>query len=106
MYVRKMIRGESPPAPTLLKRLCSLFRWDATKIEKLVLLYRCRRQYGPTLWTVLGKNPRYEPLYIPWLYSAPADQQMVIHLMRTYIAEKGSRPPKTLMLEATLSRRL
>jgi|SRR5580704_1475631 hypothetical protein len=85
----EMIRGESLPAPTLLKRLCSLFRWDATKVEKLVLLDRRRRQYGPTFWTVLGKNPRYEPLYKLWPYLAPAEQQLVIHLMRTYIAEKG-----------------
>lgn len=88
-YVRKMIRGESLPAPTLLKRLCSLFRWDATKIEKLVLLDRCRRQYGPTFWIVLGKNPRYEPLYILWPYLTTTEQQMVVHLMRSCILEKG-----------------
>jgi hypothetical protein len=45
-YVRKMIRGESLPAPTLLKKALSLFRSDATKIEKLVLLDRCRRHMG------------------------------------------------------------
>jgi hypothetical protein len=88
-YVRKMIRGESLPSSTLLKRLCSLFRWDATRIEKLVLLDRCRRQYGPTFWTVLGRNPRCEPLYILWPYLTTSEQQMVVHLMRSWILEKG-----------------
>jgi transcriptional regulator with XRE-family HTH domain len=96
-YVRKMVRGDSLPAPTLLKRLCSLFRWDATKIEKLVLLDRCRKQYGPTFWTVLGKNPRYEPLYILWPYLTPAEQQMVVHLMRTWIAQKGRLAAENLI---------
>jgi hypothetical protein len=73
-----MIRGESLLAATLLKRLCSLFRWEATKIENLVLLDRRRRQYGPTFCAVLGKNPRYEPLYMLWPYLIPAEPHMVI----------------------------
>jgi hypothetical protein len=52
-----------PARTDAFEKALSLFRWDATKIEKLVLLDRCRRQYGPTLWSVLGKSPRYEPPY-------------------------------------------
>ncbi len=88
-YVRKMIRGESLPSPILLKRLCSVFQWDRKKIEKLVLLDRCRRRYGPTFWTVLGKNPHYEPLYILWPYLTRGEQQMVVQLMRACLPQKG-----------------
>jgi hypothetical protein len=64
-YVRKMIRGESLPAPTLLKRLCRCSGGTQRKLKgwcSLVFLDRCRRQYRPTFWIVLGNNPRYEPL--------------------------------------------
>jgi ribosome-binding protein aMBF1 (putative translation factor) len=67
-YVRKMIRGESLPSPSLLNKLCSIFHWKTKKIERLVHLDKCRRQYGPTFWTVLDKNPRYGPLYMLWPY--------------------------------------
>jgi hypothetical protein len=93
-YVRKMIRNESLPSPSLLNKLCSIFHWDTKKIEKLVLLDKCRRQYGPTFWTVLGKNPRYEPFYILWPYLTPGEKQMVIHLLRGWRArQKGGKPP-------------
>ncbi len=88
-YVRRMIRCESLPSPILLDRLCSVFQWDRRKIEKLVFLDRCRRRYGPTFWTVLGRNPRFEPLYILWPYLTTSEQQMVVHLMRSCILEKG-----------------
>jgi ribosome-binding protein aMBF1 (putative translation factor) len=66
-YVRKMIRGESLPSPSLLNKLCSIFHWKTKKIERLYT-WKCRRQYGPTFWTVLDKNPRYGPLYMLWPY--------------------------------------
>jgi hypothetical protein len=78
-----------PARTDAFEKALSLFRWDATKIEKLVLLDRCRTAYGPTFWIVLGNNPRYEPLYILWPYLTPAEQQMVIHLMP--FPRRGSR---------------
>jgi hypothetical protein len=84
-----MIRGESLPSPSLLNKLCSLFHWNTTKIEKLVRLDKCRREYGPTFWTLIGKNPRHEPLYMLWPYLTPDEQKMVIQLMRARMSQKG-----------------
>jgi hypothetical protein len=90
-YVRKMIRGESLPSPSLLNKLCSIFHWKTKKIERLVHLDKCRRQYGPIFWTVLGKNPRYEPLYILWPDLTPGEKQRVIHLLRTWRTRQEGR---------------
>jgi ParB-like chromosome segregation protein Spo0J len=71
-YVRKMIRGESLPAPTLLKKLCLLFRW---------------------VWADLLDCSRQESALRAALYTlallTTSEQKMVVHLMRTCIVEKG-----------------
>lgn len=46
-------------------------------------------------WTVLGRNPRFEPLYILWPYLTTSEQQMVVHLMRSAYWRKEGQPHKT-----------
>src|SRR5258707_90658 len=87
-YVRKMSRSESLPSSELLVKLCSIFGWQVRTIEKLIRLDESRRKFGPTFWTVLGRNPRCEALYILWPYLDSGEQQLLVRLMRAYVEER------------------
>jgi len=58
--------------------------------------------WAESFWTVLGKNPQYEPLYILWPYLTPAEQQMVVHLTRTWIAQKGRLAAENIVAKGNL----
>jgi hypothetical protein len=87
-YVRKMVRGESLPAPMLLTRMCSIFHWNLKEVQRLLRLDDCRRKFGPSFWTVQGINPRMEPVYILFPYLTPGERQLMVDMMRAYLAAR------------------
>jgi transcriptional regulator with XRE-family HTH domain len=90
-HVRKMVRGECLPSQELLRKLCSIFECEITAIEKLYRLDDARRRFGPTFWTVLGKDPRAEPFYILWPYLSREERNIMIISMSGCIAARKNK---------------
>ena len=90
-HVRKMVRGECWPSQELLRKLCSIFEWEIKAIEKLRRLDDARRRFGPTFWTVLGKDPRAEPFYILWPYLSREERNIMVISMSGCIAARKNK---------------
>lgn len=87
-HVRKMVRGECLPSEELLRKLCSIFEWEITAIEKLRRLDEARRKFGPSFWAILGKDPRMESFYILWPYLSREEREMVTISISAFIEAK------------------
>ena len=87
-FVRRMIRAECLPSPSLLKRMCTVFRWNARETRNLVVIDRARRKFGRDFWVSLGKNPDYEPLYILWHFLSREEQEYFSEWLRHLVARK------------------
>jgi len=87
-FVRRMTRGESLPSRELLTRLSVLFRWNVREIEGLVRADECRRKYGAAFWSVVGIDPKLEPIYILFPYLTPGERQMAVDLLRSYVGRQ------------------
>ena len=87
-FVRRMVRSESLPSPGLMMRMCSVFLWKPKEIEELIRVDRCRRKFGTTFWSVLGINPRMEPVYILFPYLTDDEKQLIVDMLRAYLAAK------------------
>ena len=68
-----------------------MFGWQVRTIERLVRLDEARRKWGPSFWTVLGKNPRCEPLYILWPYLTLGEQRLAVTFLRAYLAARENK---------------
>jgi len=90
-YVRKMTRSESLPSPELLTKLCSVFEWDIRSTQELVHFDECRRKYGSIFWSVLGKDPWMEPVYILFPYLTLGERQLVVDMLRAFVAAKKDK---------------
>ena len=90
-HVRKMVRGECLPSEELLRKVCSVFKWEITAIKKLRRLDEARKKFGPTFWTILGKDPRIEPLYIFWPYLSREERRIVIISMKACIEARKNK---------------
>jgi len=89
-YVRKMIRGERLPSPSLLNKLCSIFHWKTKKIERLVHL-----EVSKAIWANLLDCSRQEPALRAALHVVavltPGEKQMIIHLLRPWRTRQEGR---------------
>lgn len=100
-FVRRMLRSESLPSPLLLRRMSSVFRWNVRKIEELIRLDECRKKFGPTFWSVMGKDPRMEPVYILFPYLTAGERQMMVNFLRCIAEATTKDSGGTRLAEAT-----
>lgn len=89
-FVRRMLHCESLPSPQLLRRINSVFQWNTRKIEELIRLDECRKKFGAAFWSVIGKDPRMEPVYILFPYLTAGERQMMVSFLR-FIVEANTK---------------
>ena len=87
-FVRRMIRAECLPSSVYLTRMCLLFRWNVDEIRKLIAIDKARKKFGRHFWIALGKNPKYEPLYILWPHLTPEEQDYFAGWLQYLVARK------------------
>lgn len=89
--VRKMMRGESLPGPTLLTNMCTRLGWKIQEAKNDVTADRFLRQFGDEGWKRAGKDPTMAPLYIVWPYLNEEARSVVKLLVNTFSKENKKK---------------
>src|SRR5690242_14789460 len=57
-HMRKVYKGLAYPSKYLLKEICKALKLDLAEMEQLVTKDKLERQFGSSLHTALGSDPR------------------------------------------------
>lgn len=87
-HIRKLLVGDVLPSSHLLLQLCAIFGWSEKKLRRFVMIDRVRKQFGDSFWRVLGRNPKYEALYILWEFLTDYEKDYFTACLRMLIARK------------------
>ena len=98
-FVRKMVKSESLPSFGRVKRLCSIFRWNAKETRTLIAMDRGRRKFGRQFWIASGRNPDYEPIYILWYFLSEKERDYFSGWLRYLVAWKQRNQEDVLQSE-------
>jgi transcriptional regulator with XRE-family HTH domain len=87
-HVRKMSCGEVLPSLPLLQRLCALLDFPERKLSRFVLIDRMRNHFGDSFWIAVGRDPKFESLYILWEFLTTEEKDYFTGCARLLVARK------------------
>lgn len=95
-YIRRLLGGQSLPSLRLLRRLCATFGWSEKKLRGFVMIDRARRNFDGSFWTVLGRNPKCESVYILWEFLTPEERDFFADYLRFLVDRKQRKQQEAM----------